>query len=78
MLAFKTLLQGGETMKACVICQEGGEKLVLVTDRGKSSLKEFAKLRKNEQVLHTLQQTESCVVHENCRKTFNNKKRIEM
>ena len=64
-------------MQNCVICDKGGEKVILVTDRGKSSLKEFSKLRQNEEVLYLLEQNEEIHVHEKCRKWYNNKKRIE-
>ena len=64
-------------MKSCVICEKVGERLVLVTDRGKSSLKEFSKLRQNSIVLSRLEDEDEIFVHENCRKWFNNKKRIE-
>ena len=64
-------------MKNCVICEKGGEKVVLVTDRGEASLKEFSKLRQNSIVLSRLEEYEEVYVHENCRKWYNNKKRIE-
>ena len=64
-------------MSQCIICNGGGEKLIVVTDRGKESLKKFAKLRNNENILKALDQVEQCLVHESCRKKFNNQKQIE-
>ena len=64
-------------MKNCVICEKGGEKVVLETDRGKASLKEFSQLRQNNIVLSCLEKNEEVHVHKNCCKWYNNKKRIE-
>ena len=63
-------------MKNCVICDKGGEKVVLVTDRGKSSLKEFSKLRCNEIVLNRLENNDEIHVHEQCGKWYNNNKNL--
>ena len=51
-------------MSSCVICEKGGGKLIVVTDRGKESLKKFAKLRQDERVLKYVEQGEQCAVHE--------------
>ena len=49
----------------CIICQKEGGKLVVVTDRGKVSLKKFAKLRSDDRVLKDVDQRDDCQVHEN-------------
>ena len=72
-----TLIVQIDKMSFCVICENGGGKLIIVTDRGKQSLKKFAKLRDNENVLKAVNSEDKCAVHEICRKWFNNNKRIE-
>ena len=51
--------------------------MVVVTDRGKVSLKKFAKLRSDDRVLKDVDQRDDCQVHENCRKWYNNRIRID-
>ena len=63
-------------MEECIICRESAGQLVAVTERGKVSLIDFAKLRENEEVLNVLAGEEQHYVHETCRKWFNNRKRI--
>lgn len=63
-------------MDKCVICCESESQLVKLTNRGKTSLAEFAKLRENTNVLSLLDEEGEHYVHETCRKWFNNKKRI--
>ena len=63
-------------MEECLICCGSEGKLVTLTDRGKVSLKEFAILRNDERVVNQLGKNENHCVHEECRKWFNNRKRI--
>ena len=63
-------------MEECLICCGSEGKLVTLTDRGKVSLKEFAILRNDERVANQLGKNENHCVHEECRKWFNNRKRI--
>ena len=63
-------------MAQWIIYNTGSEKLVLVTDRGKASLRKFAQLRGDDRVLKALAESNTCNVHEQCRKYFNNQKRI--
>ena len=63
-------------MAKCLVCCQSGENLVVVTDRGIKSLKEFAVLRSDERVIEELEKAEEIYVHEKCRKWFNNRKRI--
>ena len=65
-------------MAQCIICNTGSEKLVLVTDRGKASLRKFAELRGDDGVLKALAESNTCHVHEHCRKYFNNQRRINL
>ena len=59
------------------MCEKGGGSLIVVTDKGKQSLKKFAKLRHDDRVLETVENVDVCVVHERCRKWYNNHRRIE-
>ena len=63
-------------MEECLICESSGDDLVQVTERGKSSPHEFAKLRQNDEVAEKLDQQMDMFVHGRCRKYFNNHKRI--
>ena len=63
-------------MNECVICSEGGDGLVRVTEHGKASLVEFSQLHQNDSVLTRVKNTEIVFVHEKCRKWYNNRKRI--
>ena len=63
-------------MNECVVCSEGGDGLVQVTERGKASLVEFSQLQQNDSVLIRVQNSEIVFVHEKCRKWYNNRKRI--
>ena len=60
----------------CILCDEGGSQLVQVTEKGISSLIEFAKMQKNDKVADKIEGAEEVYVHEKCRKYFNNRKRI--
>ena len=55
-------------MEECIVCRESAGQLVAVTERGKASLIDFAKLRENEEVLNVLAGEEQHYVHETCRK----------
>ena len=65
-----------------VICKNSNERFVKVTGRGLPTLSEFSKKRKNEeleQYLITCQEEITDVyVHEECRKRFNNNKRLSI
>ena len=63
-------------MNECVVCSEGGDGLVRVTESGKASLVEFSQLQQNDSVLIRVQNSEIVFVHEKCRKWYNNRKRI--
>ena len=63
-------------MAQCLICCSSKQDLITVTDRGKKSLREFALLRKDDRVIEYLDNNTLCYVHEECRKWFNNRKRI--
>ena len=68
-------------MDACCICKESTGSLVKVTERGIKGLITFSKLRKHQELeicLHKcLEESKPVHVHEECRKWFNNKRRIE-
>ena len=63
-------------MEECLICCQGGGKLITLTVKGKNSLREFAILRRDDRVIAELNKEAKYVVHEHCRKWFNNRKRI--
>ena len=65
-------------MSKCVICNEAGGRLVALTQRGLTSLSEFAKLRNDDRVLNELKENSNSenFVHEDCRKWYNNRKGI--
>ena len=63
-------------MEKCLICLEPRGKLVHLTDKGKASINEFALLRQEERVKSNLDNGELRHVHEDCRKWYNNRKRI--
>lgn len=70
------------TADACVICKNRNDHLVKVTDRGLNSLIEFS-LKRNEEAIHeclvrSQMEGSQVFVHEDCRKWFNNKRRLNL
>ena len=68
-------------MEVCCICKESTGSLVKVTERGIKGLISFSQLRKNQDfekdLRQCLEENRPVYVHEECRKWFNNKRRIE-
>ena len=62
---------------SCIICTECSDPLIKVTDKGLSSLIEFSRKRNGDGIYQLLikSKTENTqvLVHENCRKRFNDK-----
>ena len=63
-------------MNECVVCSEGGDGLVQVTEHGKASLVEFSQLQQNDSVLIRIQNNEIVFGHEKWCKWYNYRKRI--
>ena len=68
-------------MDVCCICKEPTGELVKVTERGIRGLIKFSQLRKDlaleQELMKYLEESKEVCVHEECRKWFNNKRRIE-
>ena len=68
-------------MDVCCICKEPTGELVKVTERGIRGLIKFSQLRKDlaleQELMKYLEENKEVCVHEECRKWFNNKRRIE-
>ena len=63
-------------MATCIICNEFDGKLIRLTDRGVNSIIEFSKLRNDHHIPEKLKENQESFVHEECRKWYNNRKRI--
>lgn len=67
-------------MNKCIICKEDEGSLVNVTERGLDGLMKYSVERKEDEITNELKHCKkekiSVFVHENCRKWFNNKRRI--
>ena len=65
---------------SCVICNESNDPLTKVKEKGLSSLIDCSKKRNEDSIYHSLinlkKENTEVFVHENCRKWFNNKRRI--
>ena len=65
---------------SCIICNECSDPLIKVTEKGLSSLTEFSKKRNEDGIYQLLikSKTENThvLVHENCRKRFNDKRKL--
>ena len=68
------------TLIKCAICSESDGNLIKVTERGLTGLIDFSKKRKEDAIHQYLQNSQTnnlpVYVHEQCRKWFNNKRRI--
>ena len=63
-------------MNACIVCGETNGVLTLMTEKGKKSVKECAKLRENENVLARSENDRDIYIHKECQKKFTDKRSI--
>ena len=62
-----------EATKECCICGKSSGKLINLTQKGKDSLSNCAKLRNDEKLEHDVLTGLASHVHENCRKNYTNR-----
>ena len=63
-------------MEVCLVCGYEDGPLTLLTTRGVKSIKEFAKLQNDTNVLSKMNDDSQFYIHKSCQKDFTNKRRI--